>query len=203
MKSTTPQNKPFLDLESKYVKSYFQKIVDVTPDILKQDFTEVPEYKVPSKYEYGDWRFRVIKSPTDGLQLKNFYSDVLKEIVLDENIPTVSLNTFAASSDIKEHVDPPYYGKNLWRILVPITADESYITAESFGTIKVEVGKPFILDFVYDSHSGTNKSKDVDLCFLCFDILYENDREYLGSHFTNDPLYLKVLNIDMGAYEKL
>ena len=58
MKSTTPQNKPFLDLESKYVKSFFQKILDVTPDVLKQDFTEVPEYKVPSKYEYGDWRFR-------------------------------------------------------------------------------------------------------------------------------------------------
>ena len=96
MKSTNPQNRPFLDLESKYVKDYFKKIQDVTADVLKQDFTEVPAYKVPSKYEYGDWTFRVIKSPTDGLQLKNFYSDALKEIVLDENIPTVSLNTFAA-----------------------------------------------------------------------------------------------------------
>lgn len=198
-----PNDRPILDLDSDYVTNYFKIISSLVSDILNQDFSEVDEYRVPTKYEYGDWRFRVIKSPKDGLQLRNFYSEELKNIILDENVITVSLNTFAASSEIKEHVDPPYYGKNLWRILVPISADESYITADSFGTIKVEVGDPFILDFIYDSHSGENKSKDVDLSFLCFDILYEKDREYHGQHPFADPLYNKILNIDMEAYEKV
>lgn len=194
--------KPFLDLESSYVKFYFEKISNLVDDILKQDFSNVQLYKVPDKYAYGKWKFRVIKSPKDGLQLKNFYSESLKEIILDKNIPTVSWNSFDANSDIKEHVDPPYYGKNLWRILVPLTAEDSYITSEYLGTFKVEVGKPFILDFVYDKHSGKNKSKTIDLSFLCFDILYEKDQDYTGEHFSNSELYRKVLNIDMGAYEK-
>lgn len=194
--------KPFLDLDSQYVKYYYDRISNLVEDILKQDFSDVQLYKVPDKYAYGKWKFRVIKSPKDGLQLKNFYSERLKEIILDRNIPTVSWNSFDANSNIKEHVDPPYYGKNLWRILVPLSAEDSYITSEYLGTFKVEVGKPFILDFVYDKHSGENKSKTIDLTFLCFDILYEKDQDYTGEHFSNSELYRKVLNIDMGAYEK-
>lgn len=198
----TTGKQPFLDVESDYVKGYFKKVCDLVDDIFNQDFSSVPMYKVPEKYDYGKWKFRVIKSPKDGLQLHNFYSEKLKELILDENIPTVSLNSFDANSTIKEHVDPPYYGKNLWRILVPVTAEDSYITSEKLGTFKVEVGKPFILDFIYDKHSGENNSKTVDLSFLCFDILYENEREYQGEHFSESLLYQRVLNIDMEAYEK-
>ena len=172
-------------------------------DILNQNYSEVPLYKVPDKYNYAKWKFRVLKSPQDGMQIKNFYSEKLKELILDENIPTVSWNSFDANSNIKEHVDPPYYGKNLWRILVPLACEDSYVTSNDLGTFKVELGKPFILDFIYDNHSGQNKSKTVDLTFLCFDILYEHEQDYQGDYMSNDPLYVKVLNIDMGAYEKL
>jgi len=195
--------KPFLDLNSPYVLNYFERVNNLVDVILKQNYSDVPLYKVPDKYDYGKWKFRVIKSPKDGLQLVDFCSEELKNLILDDNIPTVSWNSFEANSDIKEHVDPPYYGKNLWRILVPLSAEDSYITSETLGTFKVEVGKPFILDFIYDKHSGQNKSKTVDLAFLCFDILYETDREYTGEHFSTSTLYQKVINIDMGAYERV
>lgn len=201
-KNQTECQKPFLDLNSEYVKYYFDKVSSLVEDILKQDFSHIQLYKVPDKYAYGKWKFRVLKSPKDGLQIKNFSSESLKELILDVNIPTISWNSFEADSDIKEHVDPPYYGKNLWRILVPLTAEDSYITSEYLGTFKVEVGKPFILDFVYDHHGGQNKSKTTDLSFLCFDILYEKEQDYMGKHFSESQLYYKVLNIDMAAYEK-
>jgi hypothetical protein len=201
-------SRPFLDLNSEYVKSYFNKIESVVPNILKQDFSELEEYQIPNKYQYGDWKFRVVKSPPNGVVLQNFVSDDLKQLVFDENILLVSINKFGPKSTIKEHKDPAYFGKNTFRIMVPLKAKDSYLTA-NFGTIKCEEGKPIILDFIYETHSGENKS-DEDFIVIAFDVFYEKDRDYQGSYFfkdvicvDNNPLYQKIAAVDMGAYEKL
>lgn len=201
-------SRPYLDINSKYVQTYYNKILDCVSDIFEQDFSEIEEYKVPDKYGYGDWKFKVVKSPPAGICLTQFVSEKFKQLIYDNNVLIVSINKFGPNSVIKEHKDPAYFGKNTFRIFVPLKAKDSYITA-NFGTIKCEERKPCILDFIYESHSGENKDPDGDFIVIAFDILYETNQDYDGSYFfkgicvDDDSLFKKIANVNMGAYQKL
>ena len=201
-------SRPYLDVNSVYVQKYYNKILDCVNDIFEQDFSEIAEYKVPDKYEYGDWKFKVIKSPAAGICLTQFSSKKLKQLIYDDRILLASINKFGPGSIIKEHKDPAYFGKNTFRIFVPLQSKNSYITA-NFGTIKCEERKPYILDFIYESHSGENKDKNEDFIIIAFDVLYETNQEYDEDYTFNgfstkkDKVFKNVVNVNMSVYEKI
>lgn len=199
--------RPILDIKSNYVQIYYNKIKKISKHINIKDFSDIESYKVPTKYGYGDWTFKVIKSPSFGVCLNKFSNHDFKELVFDSNVLLISINTFGPGSVIKEHKDPAYFGKNTFRIFVPLRSKESYITA-NFGTIKCKEKKPYILDFIYEPHSGINKSQDEEFVIVAFDILYENNQNYEGEYLytgskTNDLLFNKVVNVNMEAYQKV
>jgi len=200
-------NRPFLNIDSNYVQGYYNKIKNISKDLVIEDFSKIETYKVPIKYGYGDWTFKVIKSPSFGICLNSFFNYDFKELVFDNNILLISINTFGPRSIIKKHKDPAYFGKNTFRIFVPLKSKDSYITA-NFGTIKCKERQPYILDFIYEPHSGINKSYDEEFVIIAFDILYEYCQDYEGEYsYTgnkdNDILFDKVVNVNMQAYEKI
>lgn len=212
-----------LNRESSYVKHYLKKVGDVSQDILKQEYNSLQEYKMPWTYGYvenGCWYFRVIKSKDTGICLKNFVSKELENLINDENILCIGVNRFPPETVVKEHVDPPYYGKNLWRILVPIKASDAYLKG-MYGAQKIEEGKCYIFDLTYELHHGWNSSKEEDFIIMTIDILYEDQSDYnmekdtaymenakqyyskrdLEYYYENN-VYKKIANIDLSMYEK-
>lgn len=207
-------NKPLLDLKSNYVKYYLEKVNSISKDIVKQDYSDLQEYKMPLSYGYvesGCWYFRIIKSKDTGICLKKFDNSSFEDLINDDNIMCVGVNRLPPGTVIKEHVDPPYYGKNLWRILVPIQASDAYLKG-MHGVQKVKEGNSYIFDISYELHHGWNSSKEEDFVIMTIDILYENDSEYKGPYYynyngtridvANDPLYKKVISVNMEIYEK-
>jgi len=210
-----------LNRESEYVKHYLEKVGAVAQDIIQQDYTSLQEYKMPWTYGYvekGCWYFRVIKSQDTGICLNDFVTDGLKDLVNDENIMGIGVNRFPPETMVKEHVDPPYYGKNLWRILVPIKASDAYLKGMN-GAQKIEEGKCYIFDLTYELHHGWNSSKEEDFVIMTIDILYEDQSDYdveseenflkqnysrkdLDYYYTNN-IYKKIANIDLSMYEKV
>lgn len=210
-----------LDRKSDYVKHYLEKVGAVTKDILEQDYKSIQEYKMPWTYGYvekGCWYFRVVKSQDTGICLNDFVSEGLESMVNDPNIMCVGVNRFPPETMVKEHVDPPYYGKNLWRILVPIKASDAYLKG-MYGAQKIEEGKCYIFDLTYELHHGWNSSKEEDFIIMTIDILYEDQSDYdvdseenflkqnysrkdLDYYYTNN-VYKKIANIDLSMYEKV
>jgi hypothetical protein len=210
-----------LDRTTDYVKHYLKKVGNVSQDILVQDYSSLQEYKMPWTYGYvenGCWYFRVIKSQDTGICLDNYVSDDLKDLVNDPNIMCIGVNRFPPETMVKEHVDPPYYGKNLWRILVPIKASNAYLKG-MYGSQKIEEGKCYIFDLTYELHHGWNSSKEEDFVIMTIDILYEDQSDYdmdseenflkknysrrdLDYYYTNN-VYKKIANIDLSMYEKV
>jgi len=210
-----------LDRSTDYVKNYLEKVDAVSQDILKQDYKSLQEYKMPWTYGYvekGCWYFRVVKSKDTGICLSEFVSDGLKDLINDQNIMCIGVNRFPPETVVKEHIDPPYYGKNLWRILVPIKASDAYLKG-MYGAQKIEEGKCYIFDLTYEMHHGWNSSKEEDFIIMTIDILYEDQTEYnpeeTKKHLPNNyskrdleyyydnNVYKKIANIDMSMYEKV
>lgn len=210
-----------LDRNSGYVKKYLDDAKEVSFDIVNYDYSSLQEYKMPWTYGYvenGCWYFKVIKSLDTGISLKENLSDKLNNFINDENILCIGINRFPPKTYIKEHTDPPYYGKNLWRILIPIKADDAYLKG-NYGTQKVEVGKCYIFDLTYELHHGWNSSETDDFIICTIDILYEDQSTYnpeesvkkLPQNYTkkdleyyyNNNVYKKIANIDLSMYEKV
>ena len=210
-----------LDRSTDYVKNYLEKVNAVSQDILKQDYKSLQEYKMPWTYGYvekGCWYFRVVKSKDTGICLSEFVSDGLKDLINDQNIMCIGVNRFPPETVVKEHIDPPYYGKNLWRILVPIKASDAYLKG-MYGAQKIEEGKCYIFDLTYEMHHGWNSSKEEDFIIMTIDILYEDQTDYdpektkkhLPNNYSkrdleyyyNNNVYKKIANIDMSMYEKV
>ena len=210
-----------LDRSTDYVKNYLEKVNAVSQDILKQDYKSLQEYKMPWTYGYvekGCWYFRVVKSKDTGICLSEFVSDGLKDLINDQNIMCIGVNRFPPETVVKEHIDPPYYGKNLWRILVPIKASDAYLKG-MYGAQKIEKGKCYIFDLTYEMHHGWNSSKEEDFIIMTIDILYEDQTDYdpeeTKKHLSNNyskrdleyyydnNVYKKIANIDMSMYEKV
>jgi hypothetical protein len=203
-------NKPLLDLNSNYVKHYFQKVSEIAQDIIKQDYSSIQEYKMPASYnsvEKGSWYFRIVKSKDTGICLTNFESDIFKEIVNDDNVMCVGVNRFPPGTIVKEHIDPPYYGKNLWRILVPIKASNAYLKGNN-GIQKAKVGNCYIFDITYEQHCGWN-SADEDFIIMTIDVLYEKNQDYVGDFYhdgivVNDTyIFNEVKSVNLEMYEKI
>ena len=202
------QNPDMLDRESDYVKNYLERIGKISQDIVSQDYTNLQEYKMSDHYGYvenGVWYFKILKSKDTGICLQDS-SEEFKILLEDPNIMCVGVNRFPPKSKVKEHVDPPYYGKKLWRILVPIKASDAYLKGMN-GTQKVVSGNCYIFDITYEFHHGWNSSEDEDFVVATFDILYETDSDNVGEHYwskyNGGEIYSKVLNIDLAMYEKV
>lgn len=210
-----------LDRSSEYVQNYLKRVSEVSEDILLQDYSHLQEYKMPWTYGYvenGSWMFRVIKSHDTGICLDNFRSEKFKDLIYDENILCVGVNRFPPKTFVKEHTDPPYYGKNLWRILVPIYAPDAYLKGMN-GAQKIEEGKCYIFDLTYELHHGWNSSETEDFIIMTIDIMYENQseydpeesRKYLPNNYSRRDLdyyyennvYKKIANINLSMYEKV
>lgn len=214
-----------LDRDTKYVHDYLNKVGKVSQDIINQDYSNLQEYKMPWTYGYvenGVWMFKVVKSKDTGICLKEFISKELEDLVNDPKILCIGINRFPPGTFVKEHIDPPYYGKNLWRILVPIKAPNAYLKG-MYGPIKVDEGKCYIFDLTYELHHGWNSSETEDFIVCTIDILYEDESEYdpgskiklsnqevstsytkkdLDYYYTNN-VYKKIANIDLSMYDKV
>lgn len=209
-----------LNRDSDYVKLYLNKVSAISNDILNQDYSEIQEYKMPWTYGYvenGVWLFKVVKSKDTGICLKNFISKGVEDLVNDDNIICIGINRFPPKTFVKEHVDPPYYGKNLWRILVPIKASDAYLKG-NYGAVKIKEGECYIFDLTYELHHGWNSSETEDFIVCTIDIVYDDNSEYdpkegrkkLPSNYSRADLdyyyennvYKKIANIDLSMYEK-
>lgn len=206
-----------LDRESNYVKHYLKKVGEVTQHILNQDYSSLQEYRMPLYYGYveqGHWYFKIVKSKDTGICLTKCFSSQLNDLINDKNIMCIGVNRFPPGSVVKEHVDPPYYGKNLWRILVPIKASDAYLKG-MYGAQKIEEGKCYIFDITYELHHGWNSSKEEDFVIMTIDILYEDQSDYdleiegnsMNKNYSKKQLrsdfYKKIENIDLSMYERV
>lgn len=222
-----------LDRDTEYVHDYLNKVGKVSQDIINQDYSDLQEYKMPWTYGYvenGVWMFRVVKSKDTGICLTEFISEELKDLINDPKILCIGINRFPPNTVVKEHIDPPYYGKNLWRILVPIKASNAYLKGMN-GAIKVDEGKCYIFDLTYELHHGWNSSETEDFIVCTIDILYEDQSDYnpeltklsqsktsilnsdqkLSNNYTKKDLdyyytnnvYKKIANIDLSMYDKV
>jgi len=210
-----------LNRKSEYVENYLKKVAEASNDILQQDYSELQEYRMPWTYGYvenGEWLFRVVKSQDTGICLKTFISKKFENLVNDQNIMCIGVNRFPPKTFVKEHTDPPYYGKNLWRILVPIKASNAYLKG-MYGAQKIEEGKCYIFDLTYEMHHGWNASETDDFIIMTIDITYEDQTEYdpeesrkhlpnnysrrdLDYYYENN-VYKKIANTDLSMYEKV
>jgi hypothetical protein len=192
-----------LDRDSEYVKDYLNRAAFIATDILNEDYSNLKEYRMPDKYgtvTKGEWRFKILKTQNDLIKLK---SENFNKFLSEPNIICVGINRFPPGTYIKEHTDPPCYGKNLWRILVPIQCEESYIKGK-FGVQKCEVGNLYIIDLIYELHNGWNNSKDKDFVVCTIDILYENQSDYgIDTQMLKDKDYKKAVKIDLSLYDNV
>jgi hypothetical protein len=200
-----------LNRDSKYVEDYLNIVSSISQEIIEEDYSYLNEYKMPSKYgtvENGDWIFKIIKSKDTGITLKKSKSKKFIEFLSDSNVICVGISRFPPGTNIKEHVDPPYYGKNLWRILVPIQCEESYIN-EKNGPQLCQIGNCYIIDLLYEIHSGWNNSKKKDFIVCTIDLLYEDKSDYsISDSWQSCQIqkkkkdYKKAVKIDLSIYDK-
>lgn len=187
-----------LDKNSDYVKKYLQKIEECSKDLINQDYSNLEEHIMPWGTTDGEeWTCRAIKTTTSEVCLQNFYNDKVKELILDENILSVSIHKLPPKSSLTPHIDPATHQKNVWRLLLPVKST-NYFLKRSGVVVKLEVGKTYAIDHTYEVHSSWNESETEEFIVWIFDIFYEDRSNYNMKNLKNKkmPKNFKLKEID-------
>lgn len=189
-----------LDLTVPHVLKY-QSIVDaLSEDFISEDYSELEELELCWNKDYinGNWFFKICKAQ-DGEIVKTTYTKPsLQQFLLDENILCYGVNSFPPGTHILDHKDPPYMGRNNFRILVPVECENAILRYDGNDIIP-EVGKTYLFDLTHVWHGGRNFSTTNRFTIITIDVKYIDRNEYTGEDFQGHMFN----DLDMYKYAKM
>ena len=167
-----------LDRSSQYVKNYINKIISLKDDIINQEYLHLEEKGVKVIKEIDkQWKYRVVKDLDSKVYINNFYSQDLKNLIIDENILDVTIQSIPPKHFIDPHIDGQAHERNVWRVLLPIQSDNFILRRNGISDV-LKVGQAYEIDYTYEVHSSWNLSNSQPFVTWMFDIFYPDNSLY-------------------------
>lgn len=173
-----------LDLSVPHALRY-QSIVDsLSDDFIHEDYSELEELELCWNKDYinGNWFFKIAKAQDGEIVKQTYTKPSLKQFLLDDNILCYGVNRFPPGTHILDHKDPPYMGRNNFRILVPIKCDNALLRYDGVDIVP-EVGKTYLFDLTHVWHGGRNLHATESFVIITIDVKYIDQSEYTGADF--------------------
>lgn len=167
-----------LDKNSQYVKDYLNKILNLKDDILSQEYLQLEEKGVTIVKEIDkNWKYRIIKDLDSKVYLQNIYSEELQNLIFDNNILDITVQSIPPKHYIEPHIDNQAHERNVWRVLFPIKSDNFILRRNGKSDI-LKVGEVYDIDYTYEVHSSWNTSNTEPFITWMFDIFYPDGSLY-------------------------